>query len=100
MDTPKRVVLLDANGKHLLQAGVDGRKAIFREQLCGWRSSRGCDALNRHPRHEVERDFVLETIILRMPHENPEETFEIFIGWARFANLFAYDEATEVVLLQ
>jgi NitT/TauT family transport system ATP-binding protein len=101
VDTPKRMVLLDANGKHLLQAGVDGRKAIFRDQLLRLALFKGIrDALNRHPRHEVERDFVLETIILRMPHENPEETFEIFIGWARYANLFAYDEATELVSLQ
>ena len=73
----------------------------FRDQLLRLALFKGIrDALNRHPRHEVERDFVLETIILRMPHENPEETFEIFIGWARFANLFAYDEATEAVSLQ
>ena len=101
VDTPKRMVLLDTNGKHLLQAGVNGRKAIFRDQLLRLALFKGIrDALNRHPRHEVERDFVLETIILRMPHENPEETFEIFIGWARYANLFAYDEATELVSLQ
>ena len=56
--------------------------------------------LQRLPDHEVDRDFVLETRVLRLPEENCEKQFQIFIGWARFGNLFAYDEATEKITLQ
>jgi hypothetical protein len=43
---------------------------------------------------------VLETIVMRMPLENYEKIFDTFIGWARFGNLFAYDEFSEMISLQ
>ena len=101
VDTPKRMVVLDRLGQRLVQGTVDERKAIFREQILGMHLFKAVgDALRRAPEHGVERDFVLETIILRMPQEDPEQVFETFIGWARFANLFAYDETTAMVSLQ
>ena len=48
----------------------------------------------------MPRELVLETIILRMPQENYEKAFETLIGWARFGDLFAYDETTETVSAQ
>jgi NitT/TauT family transport system ATP-binding protein len=56
--------------------------------------------LTRAPKHRVERDFVLEMIVLRMPSEDYEKTFETLVAWGRFANLFAYDENEQVVSLQ
>lgn len=101
VDTPKRMVVLDAEGQRLVQAGPDARKGVFREQLLRLQLFKAIrDALDRHPRHQVDRDFVLETIILRMPQEDPEATFQTFIGWARFANLFACEETTGIVSLQ
>lgn len=47
----------------------------------------------------MERDFVLETIIMRMPQENYETVFSTFIRWARFGSLFSYDEATGLISL-
>jgi hypothetical protein len=35
-----------------------------------------------------------------MPHENYETVFQTFIRWARFGNLFAYDEANGTISLQ
>ena len=48
----------------------------------------------------MDRDFLLETLVLRLPQENYQKQFDIFIGWARFGNLFAYDEETEKIALQ
>jgi NitT/TauT family transport system ATP-binding protein len=47
----------------------------------------------------VHRDFVLETIIMRLPQENYERVFQTFMRWARFGNLLAYDENTQMVSL-
>ena len=58
------------------------------------------DVLQRQPGHEVDRDFLLETLVLRLPQENCEKVFDTFIGWARFGNLFAYDEDSETISLQ
>ena len=56
--------------------------------------------LQKQPEHEVDKDFLLETLVMRLPDEKYEDQFRIFIGWARFGNLFAYDEATEKITLQ
>ena len=52
------------------------------------------------PDHGVSQDLVLETIIMRMPQENYEKVFDTFIRWARFGDLFSYDEASEIIALQ
>jgi NitT/TauT family transport system ATP-binding protein len=101
VDTPKRMVVLDRIGQRLVRASQDDRKAVFREQLMGLELFKTIhEALRRRPDHRLPRDFVLETIVLRMPQENPEETFQTFIGWARFANLFAYEDDSEIVSMQ
>jgi NitT/TauT family transport system ATP-binding protein len=101
VDTPKRLVVLEPDGKRFVKAGPEERKAIWREQLLKLRLFRDVrDALQRQPRHEIDRDFLLETIVLNMPQENYEKTFSTFIRWARFGDLFAYDETTDTVSLQ
>jgi hypothetical protein len=58
------------------------------------------DAIKRQPEHTIDQDFVEETIILRLPQQNHEKVFETFIRWARFGNLLAFDETTQMVSLQ
>ena len=101
VDTPKRMVVLEPLGKRFIHATPDEQKAIWRDQLHKLRLFALINAtLQRLPDHEVDRDFVLETLVLRLPEENCEKQFQIFIGWARFGNLFAYDESTEKITLQ
>lgn len=101
VDTPRRMVVLDPDGKRFVKASAEERKAIWREQLLKLRLFRDLrDVLQRQPDHSISEDFLLETIVLNMPHENYEKIFETFIRWARFGNLFAYDEATQTISLQ
>jgi NitT/TauT family transport system ATP-binding protein len=58
------------------------------------------DALRRQAGEGVDRDFLLETLAIRLPQENSERVFDTFIGWARFGNLFAYDESSGTISLQ
>ena len=55
----------------------------------------------RHHRdtQRLERDLVLETMILNMPEENYERMFATFVSWARVGDLFAYDEARQTLSL-
>jgi NitT/TauT family transport system ATP-binding protein len=100
VDTPKRLVVLDRDGEHFVKADVAARQEIWRERLLRMNLFRTVvDALKRAPRHEVDRDFVLETIVLNMPQEDYEKVFETFLSWARYGNLFVYDEATETLSL-
>jgi NitT/TauT family transport system ATP-binding protein len=101
VDTPKSMVVLDRDGQRFVQAPAHERKAIWREQLLKLQLFRELhQVLERQPSHAVDRDFVLETIILRMPQENCEQVFNTFIRWARFGDLFSFEEAEDRVSLQ
>lgn len=100
VDTPKRMVILDRTGQEFLRGNPEQRQAIWREQLLKLRLYRQVyEALQREPDHQLEADFVLETLVLNLPGEHYERALETFIRWARFGNLFSYDEATQMLSL-
>jgi NitT/TauT family transport system ATP-binding protein len=101
VDTPKQLVVLEPTGQRFVRAVAEERKGIWRAQLLKLRLFREIyELLQRQPKHEIDRDFLLETIIIRMPHENYEKIFNTFIRWARFGDLFAFDDTTEMIALQ
>src|SRR5262249_44462725 len=101
VDTPKRQVVLEPEGQQFLKAPAEERKGIWREHLLKLPLFRMVhDVIQRQPDQAVDRDFVLETLVLHMPQENHEKVFNTFIRWARFGNLFAYAETTQMISLQ
>jgi NitT/TauT family transport system ATP-binding protein len=101
VDTPKRLVVLESVGKQFLEADPEQRKQVWREQLLKLQLFREVyEVLQRQASHEVEREFVLETIIMRLPQENYERVFDTFIRWGRFGDLFSYSEESDTVSLQ
>ena len=101
VDTPKRLAVLTPEGRAFVRCGPDERKVIWRRKLLDLRIFADVrDALQEDPTHKLPKDFVLETIVLRMPAEDYERMFSIWIGWARYGDLFAYDEDEETVSLQ
>jgi len=42
----------------------------------------------------------MEIIAMRMPYENYERMFDTFVGWARFGDLFAYDDQLGILSAQ
>jgi NitT/TauT family transport system ATP-binding protein len=94
-------VVLDRDGERFVRANAEDRKEVWREQLLKLRLFKDIyELLKREPEHAIDRDFVYETIIMAMPHENYEKLFNTFVRWARFGDLFAYDETTETLTLQ
>src|SRR5262245_18147691 len=82
VDTPKSLVMLESDGQRFVRASQEQRKAIWREQLLKLQLYREIfEALQKQPRHEIPRDFVLETFVLRLPQENCEKMWETFIRW-------------------
>jgi NitT/TauT family transport system ATP-binding protein len=100
VDTPKRMVVFEPEGQRFVRATPEERTAIWREHLLKLRLFQEIhEVLKRQPKHEVDRDIVLEQIVLHMPQENYERIFHTFIGWARFGDLFDYNEKTEILSL-
>jgi NitT/TauT family transport system ATP-binding protein len=101
VDTPKRMVVLEPDGYRFVRADAEQRKQVWRGQLLKLRLFRDIyELLQRQPNHEIDREFLLETIVMNMPQEDYEKTFSTFIRWARFGDLLAYDETTETISLQ
>ena len=101
VDTPRRMVVLESKGRRFVDGRPDERKAIWREALLTLGLFREIhERLQRAPDHAVERELVLETIILQLPQENYTKAFETFVVWARFGDLFSYDETTDLISLQ
>ena len=101
VDTPKRIVELTATGSRFVDASPEARKDLWRERLLTLGLfNELADVLARAPKHRVDRDFVLEEIVLHMPSKDYEQAFDTLIGWARFGNLFAYDEDDQIVSLR
>jgi NitT/TauT family transport system ATP-binding protein len=100
VDTPKRLVVLEPAGRRYLTAKPEDRPAVWREQMMRLRLFRDIvDALKRNPGEGVPKMFVLETLVLHLPQEDFEQQFNSLIQWARFGELFAYNEATEEITL-
>jgi NitT/TauT family transport system ATP-binding protein len=101
VDTPRRLAVLTPEGRAFAAAAPERRKALWREKLLGLRLFADVrDALLVAPQHRLPRDFVLETIVLRMPSEDYQRVFQVWIGWARYGDLFAYEEDDGTVSLQ
>jgi len=98
VDTPKRLVVLTPIGRALAAASPSDRQALWRRQLLSMRLfAEVAAALQAEPTHRLPRDFADELIAIRLPSEDAEQTFRTFIGWARYGELVAYDEASGVL---
>ena len=101
VETPRRQVIVSPEGAQLVKASPEGRKALWRDHIRRLALFREVEAsLARARDHQVDRDFVLELIALNMPNEDYDAMFDTFVGWARFADLFSYEEETELVAMQ
>jgi NitT/TauT family transport system ATP-binding protein len=93
LDTPKRKVVLMPDGNRFVKATPPERQNIWKEQLLKLRLFKQVyDMLSKHPRKKLDAERVQEVIVLNLPSENYEKIFEVFLDWARYGNLFAYDE--------
>jgi NitT/TauT family transport system ATP-binding protein len=101
VDTPKQDVVLTPLGRQFVRAETEDRKQIWRTQLLNIKVFRDLyTRLQQHPEEPIPADDVKELIILALPHENYEVMFDTLVRWARFGNLFAYDEDTEKITLE
>ena len=99
-DTPKNKVVLTDLGHRYLDADVNGRKAIFRQQLLTLGTFRFvARLLDEAKGHRLSRDVVVEELCIRLTTEDVERLFDTMVGWGRFGELFEYSTDVEVLSL-
>lgn len=95
VDTPKNRVLLTETGKALLDADINGRKALFRQQLLQIGTfSLLTKMLLRAEGHSLPQDIVVEQLAIMLPTQDPEVMFERVVKWGRYAELFGHNAAS------
>jgi NitT/TauT family transport system ATP-binding protein len=100
LDTPKNVVVLTPLGNKLLDADINGRKAMLNEQLCKLGTFRFViQILGEAKGKRLPKDVVEEELVIRLPTEDVGPLFKTVVSWGRFSGLFEYDAESEVLYL-
>jgi len=95
--TPRRQIVLDTEGRRFLKASRTERKAIWRDRILQLRLFKVTQDMLRRAGGPLDSEVVRETLILNLPEENHEKEFVTFMDWARYGDLFSYDETTEQI---
>ena len=100
IETPKNWVMLTDMGNRFLDADVNGRKAIFREQLQKMPTFRYIWWLLREaPEGRMREEAVVEQLAARLPSQDAKAMFDIIVAWARYGELFGYSPETQTLYL-
>jgi NitT/TauT family transport system ATP-binding protein len=101
VDTPKHQVVLTQDGKQFVRATPEPRKQLWRQQLLKLKLFKDVyEFLQKDEDHALDKDYFLDLIVLRMPYENYERVFDTFVGWARYGELFRFEEDREQLTLE
>jgi NitT/TauT family transport system ATP-binding protein len=93
VSTPNGDVVLEPLGREFLEADMNGRKRIIREQLKKHSLFAYFIRLLRSQEdHALPKEVVLEHLAMLLPDERPEQVFATMVAWGRFAELFGYNK--------
>ncbi|WP_324716926.1 nitrate/sulfonate/bicarbonate ABC transporter ATP-binding protein [Carboxydochorda subterranea] len=95
-------VELTPTGLAYAQASVTRRKELFRQQVlaCVPELERMLAVLRSKANHRMPREFFLDILERRYGTAEAHRQLETLIDWGRYAELFAYDEASQTVFLE
>jgi len=100
LDTPKNQVLLTDLGRRFLDADINGRKSLFRDQVLTLGTFRFVLHLLREARgNRLSKEIIEEELCVRLTTADVERMFGTIVGWGRFAELFGYDASSEELYL-
>src|SRR5260370_7995116 len=91
VSTPDGDVVLTPLGKQLLEAKINERKIIVREQLKKHSLfSYFIRLLHGQPDKSLTKEVVLEHLAMLLPTKKPERQFSTMVNCGRYAELFGY----------
>ena len=100
LTTPEDRLVLTDLGRQMSIAPRKIRKQLLRAQLMRVPLIKRLHTMLEHsPDHRLDRDVVLEELAIQCPQEDPKRLLRVLINWARFAELWAYDEAAHALAM-
>lgn len=96
VDTPGSAVVLEESGRQTMELPMNEKKKTIRERIRRIPLFAAMETLLRRQEDlELPKDILLEQLVMWLPDENPETTFQTIVNWGRYAELFAYDADEE-----
>ena len=93
VSTPAGDAVLEPLGKQFLEAKINERKLIVRDQLKKHSLfSYFVRLLHGQENKSLTKEVVLEHLAMLLPSEKPERQFQTMVNWGRFAELFGYNK--------
>ncbi len=97
LETPRNRVKLTPLGSQFLDADINERKRLFRQQLQSLSVFRFLvQILTEAKEHRLSHEIVEEELVVRLPTEDLEKLIKTIIQWGRFGELigFSPEEST------
>ncbi len=93
-------MLLTDLGRRFLDADINGRKTIFRNQLLTLGTFRFVMHLLKEAKgNRLSKEIVEEELAVRLTTEDVDKVFNTIVGWGRFAEIFGYDASSEELFI-
>ncbi len=100
VETPSHDVIFTKLGKRFLDADVNERKLIFKEQILKIPLIKIIfDMIVKSENGVITREELEEFLSEKFPNENPEELFDTIINFAMYAEVLDYDSRDEEISL-
>jgi NitT/TauT family transport system ATP-binding protein len=95
-DTADGDIRLTEQGRRFVEADVDARKRLFGEHLLAYVpiASLIRRVLDERPSHRAPFSRFSEQLADFLPDQTADETIRTVINWGRYAEIFAYEEAS------
>ena len=100
LGTPQDHLVLTELGRQFVQAPRKTRRQLFRGQFLQVPlTKRLREMLEKSPDHRLDKDVLLEEFAIQCPQEDPKRLLRILINWGRFADLWTYQPANGVLMV-
>lgn len=100
VDTPRHDVIFTALGKKFLNADVNERKLIFKDQMLKIPIIKAVvELVNQSEDGVITREDCEEFLADKLPNERPEDLFETIVNFTLYAEVLDYDSRDEELSL-
>ena len=98
VETPGQTVRLTKAGLAFRKADIKSRKKLMREMLLALKIFQHfAERLDASEHKEITEEEALQDLAHFFPNERPKILFKHLVGWARYAELFAFDARRAVL---
>jgi NitT/TauT family transport system ATP-binding protein len=100
LDTPKNQVLLTDLGRKFLDADINGRKNVFRDQVLTLGTFQFILHLLKEAKGQrLSKEIIEEELAVRLTTEDVDKAFNTIVGWGRMAEIYGYDASSEELFI-